>query len=128
MGDLYYVLPQAVFALPAIVTLIVGVALLWARRKRLAHRAWTLGVAGLTVLLAGAVADVVYLALLPRVIRDGGWPESRALLAGASLGFLVLHVLGMALLIAGLLATARPDDPWPGPATPAAVEPPAGPA
>ncbi|GAB3850614.1 hypothetical protein ACFPIJ_25910 [Dactylosporangium cerinum] len=125
MGDLYYFVPQAAFALPSIATLIVGVALLWARRKRLAHRAWTLGLAGLAVLLAGAVADLVYMALLPRVIRYGDWQESRALLAGASLGFLVLHVLGMALLIAGLLATARPDDPWPAPA---AIDPPAGPA
>jgi hypothetical protein len=127
MGDLYYFLPQAAFAMPTVITLLVGVVLLSVRRQRLAPRAWTLGVAGLAVLLTGALGDLVYLALLPRVLRRGAWQDSQALLAGASLLFVVLHVLGLALLIAALLATAQPKDPW-GQPPPATGQHPAGPA
>lgn len=118
MSELYYVLPQVAFSMPAIATLVVGVVLLWLRRERLAPRAWALGVAGLAVLLAGSIADLIYVAALPSVIRDNGLRESQALFAAAGLAFLVLHVLGVALLIAALLATARPNDPWGQPPPP----------
>ena len=124
MGDLYYMLPHVAFALPTIATLVVGVVLVWVRRERLAPQAWRLAVAGLAVLLTGALADVVYLGLLPQMLGRGGWQETRVLLAGTSLLFLVLHVLGVALLIAAILASATPKDPWGGP--PPAVEPPPG--
>jgi hypothetical protein len=106
MGDLYYIVPQVVFVLPTVVTLVVGLVLLWARRDRLAPRTRSLGVAGLAVLLAGALADVVYVVLLPRLLRDGKWEQTGVVLAGSSLLFIVLHCLGLALLIAALLGTA----------------------
>ncbi|WP_327011106.1 hypothetical protein OHA72_29835 [Dactylosporangium sp. NBC_01737] len=115
MGDLLYVVPKVVFGLPVIVTLVIGVVLLRLRRDRLAPRARNLGVAGLAVLLAGGVADVVYVALLPNLLRNGTWERVQVLLAGSSVLFIVLHCLGLALLIAALLATAPPKDPWGGP-------------
>ena len=77
-----------------------------------------LGVAGLAVLLAGTVADLVYLALLPRSCARATGASRGPSSPGASLGFLVLHVLGLALLIAALLGTARPDHPWAQPPAP----------
>ncbi|MEV4508447.1 hypothetical protein AB0K00_05765 [Dactylosporangium sp. NPDC049525] len=65
MGELYYIVPQVVFALPAVITLAVGLVLFWARRDRLAPRARGLGVAGLAVLLAGGLADLAYITLPP---------------------------------------------------------------
>lgn len=118
MGDLYFMVPQMAYSMPGIATLVVGVALLSVRRRRLAPRAWTLGVAGLAVLLAGSLADLGYLVLLPQLVGDGGLREAKVLLAATGLLFLVLHVLGMALLIAALLSTARPAEPWDQPAPP----------
>ncbi len=112
MGELAYMVPQMLFALPAIVTLVVGLALLWARRERLGSRPRMLGMAGLVVLLVGALLNMAYLAALPSYIRDYGFHESQVMFAGTSLMFLTLHVLGLALLIAALVATARPIDPW----------------
>lgn len=111
--------PRLAYSVPGVVTLVVGVVLLCVRRRQLAPRAWSLGVAGLGVLLAGALADVVGLVLLEWLIHGGGLERTTVVFAGASLLFMVLDVLGTALLIAGLLSTARPADPWdqppPGP-------------
>jgi hypothetical protein len=128
MGDLYYFLPQAAFAMPALATLIAGLVLVWVRRDRLAPRAWRLAVAGLGVLLTGALADVAYLGLLPQIVRRGGWQDTQLVLAGVNLLFLVLHTLGMALVIAAILVTAPPKDPWaahPAPALQPQAAPPA---
>ncbi|MDG6103533.1 hypothetical protein Daura_35435 [Dactylosporangium aurantiacum] len=116
MGELYFSVPQMAYSMPAIATLVVGVVLLCVRRRRLAPRAWTLGVAGLAVLLAGALADLVYVALLPQLIGGGGLREAKALLAATGLLFLTLHVVGMSLIIAALLATGGPKQPWDQPA------------
>ncbi|MEV0129851.1 hypothetical protein AB0H83_15500 [Dactylosporangium sp. NPDC050688] len=119
MGDLFLMAPRLAYSVPGVVTLVVGVVLLCVRRRQLAPRAWSLGVAGLGVLLAGALADVVGLVLLEWLIHGGGLERTTVVFAGASLLFMVLDVLGTALLIAGLLSTARPADPWdqppPGP-------------
>jgi drug/metabolite transporter (DMT)-like permease len=125
MGDLLYVVPQVVFALPTIITLVVGLVLLRARRDRLAPRARALGVAGLAVLLAGGLADLVYLALVPQLLRGRDWERAQVMIAGGSLLFMVLQCLGLALLIAALLGTAPPKDPW-GQQPPADVQPFAG--
>jgi hypothetical protein len=119
-------LPQVAFAMPTIATLVVGVALVWARRERLAPRAWRLAVAGLAVLLTGALADMLYLGLLPQLLRRGPWQDMNLLIAGMSLLFLVLHVLGVALLIAAILASAPPKDPWGAPPPPGLEPPQAG--
>ena len=122
MGELYFMVPQMAYSMPAIATLVVGVVLLCLRRRRLAPRAWTLGVAGLAVLLVGSLADLGYVALLPQLVGSGGLQQAKVVLAATGLVFLVLHVLGMSLVIAALLSTAHPaadpflaGSPQPGP-------------
>ncbi|MEV4137535.1 hypothetical protein AB0J72_35845 [Dactylosporangium sp. NPDC049742] len=116
MFELEYLLPQLLFALPAVVTLTVGAVLLWNRRGRLLPRVRALGSAGLAVLLAGAVTNLLYQLLLPEILRGGRWMEMRVAIAGMNLLFMVLQVLGLALVIAALLATAPPATPWSRPA------------
>ncbi|MGI5184998.1 hypothetical protein ACQEVZ_52975 [Dactylosporangium sp. CA-152071] len=116
MFELEYLLPQLLFSLPAVVTLTVGVVLLWNRRGRLLPRVRALGSAGLAVLLAGAVTNLLYQLLLPEILRGGRLMEMRVAIAGINLLFVVLQVLGLALVIAALLATAPPATPWSQPA------------
>lgn len=110
--ELVYLIPQLVLALPAVVIPIVGVLLLRRRRERLTPRAVSLGTAGLGVLLADAVGNVGYLAALPQIARGGRLHDVQILLGGASLLFVVLHALGLALVVAALVSAAQPAGPW----------------
>jgi len=113
--DFAYVIPQLLVAAPGVITLVVGIALIAARRERLAARARGLGVAGCAVLLVGNVTNAAYTAALPLLLRDRTVRDLSVLMGGVGLLFVLLNCVGLALLIAALLnaGTPRPA-PWPG--------------
>ncbi|QSB16851.1 hypothetical protein JQS43_11515 [Natronosporangium hydrolyticum] len=104
MAHTGYVISQTVFALPALIVLVAGLALLTARRRTVGPRATGLAIAGAAVLLAGAVVNVVWASSLPWVLQATTSTGGYAMMsAGVGILTAILHATGIGLLIAAVL-------------------------
>ena len=117
MEDFGYALGVTVTGAPVAMTLIVGAALLVARRDRLASRARVLGIAGCAVIFLNVLIIMAYSVLIPRLYTSdlfGSVQSIGALTAVYGLGTALVECVGLGLLIAAILA-ATPAQPAPSP-------------
>lgn len=127
MDEFAYVVIQFAAQVPVLLVLVVGLALVAARRRTLTGRAGTLAVAGCAVLLLATLANVAWIASIPWVIdgRDFDASDFGVLAAVVGLALTLVHATGLALIIGAVLAGRRPptdpafpiprDRPAPGP-------------
>ncbi|MEJ3748539.1 hypothetical protein WEI85_35320 [Actinomycetes bacterium KLBMP 9797] len=125
MDQVGYVAGQLIAQLPALLVLVVGLALVAARRRMLTGRSGALAVAGLIVLLVGVIATVGWTASFPWLIGDDVVDLSDFGLLAFAVGMMLtlLHAVGLALMIAALLASGRraaPVSQWEPPEPPTA--------
>jgi hypothetical protein len=108
-----YVAIQFAAQLPALVVLVVGLVLVAARRRTLTGNAGTLAVIGCAVLLGGTLISVAWTSSYTWVFSEGDFDvRDFGLLASAvGLALTLIHATGLALVIAAVLAGARPAAP-----------------
>lgn len=94
---------------PALVVLVAGLVLL-ASRRTLTSRARALASAGCIVLLLGTVLDIVFLVGFVWFVRnlEANFTAIQWISAGTQVVLALLHALGVALVLAALLAGDRP--------------------
>ncbi|MGC4803473.1 hypothetical protein [Micromonospora sp. DT233] len=110
MQSLLYSAIQFAVQLPTLLVLVAGVVLAVLTRDRLPRRSRTLLVCGALVLLVGALLNLAWLVVIPRLHQSGtsagdiGW-----LSGGLGLVSAVLNPVGLGLLVAAALTGRRPN-------------------
>jgi len=127
VDEFAYVAIQVAAQLPALIVLVVGLVLVAARRRTLNGRARGLGLAGCAVLLAGLLATTAWTSSYIWIYAGGDLDvrEFGLITSVVGLFLTLIHATGLALVIAAVLAGARPatppdfpiprDAPTPGP-------------
>jgi hypothetical protein len=127
VDEFAYVAIQFAAQLPALVVLVVGLLLVATRRRTLTGRAGVLAISGCAVLLAGILLGVAWTSSYIWIYADGDFDvRSFGVLSSVvGLALTLVHATGLALVIAAVLAGARPaappsfpivrDEPAPGP-------------
>ncbi|MGN9911712.1 hypothetical protein ACTMTJ_29650 [Phytohabitans sp. LJ34] len=113
MDEFAYVAIQFVAQLPALIVLVVGLVLVATRRHTLTSRARALATSGCAVLLAGILLGVAWTSSYIWVYADGDFNAREFGLITAAVGLVLtlIHATGLALVIAAVLAGARPAAP-----------------
>ncbi|MDQ7905637.1 hypothetical protein RB614_14045 [Phytohabitans sp. ZYX-F-186] len=113
MDEFGYVAIQFAAQLPALIVLVVGLALLAARRRTLTGRAGALAVSGCAVLLAGVLLSIAWTSSYIWIYSGGDFDvtEFGLIASGVGLVLTLVHATGLALVIAAVLAGARPAAP-----------------
>jgi hypothetical protein len=102
-----YILPtfvQGLYALPSLLTLLVGIVLIQVRVGGSAPRRRALGLAGCGVLLLNGLVNVGYVTALPYIIGNLRFGAGYSLLVGVTtLLQTLLYSLGLGLLLAAVI-------------------------
>lgn len=113
MDEFAYIAIQFVAQLPALIVLVVGLVLVAARRHVLTGRARALATSGCAVLLAGILLSVAWTSSYIWIYSDGDFDAREFGLITSAVGLVLtlIHATGLALVIAAVLAGARPNTP-----------------
>ncbi|MBO4209305.1 hypothetical protein [Micromonospora echinofusca] len=108
MGVVGYVVGQVGSHLPTLLVLLAGLILVGTARGRLPGRSGTLALAGMGVLLLGALLSIGWALLFTQLIRQDWTARNLGLVTtGAGVLLSIWHATGLGLLVAAVLAGRR---------------------